>query len=101
MSPFNLIYISFPCPADAIGGVTRYDVKTGRYTVAINNQTTDDDQIRTLKHELSHILLGHFLDDEDRDIREIEKEADDYADQMTDDEFSDLMTYQVGETVFV
>lgn len=100
MSPFRLMYIPFPVPVGTVGGVTRLDVNTGRFLIAINNQETDDDLIRILKHELSHIALGHFDDDRTESLEEIEKEADLYADQMTDDEFSELMTYQVGETVF-
>ena len=93
------MYIPFPVPVGTVGGITRLDVNTGRFLIAINNQEPDDELIQILKHELSHIALGHF--DDNRDIKEIEKEAEDYADQMTDDEFSELMTYQVGETIFM
>lgn len=98
MSPFRLYIVKFP--PESINGATQYDVKKGSFLIAINADLTEDEKIRTLKHELSHILLGH-IDALDRDLREIENEADRYADLMTEDEFSDLMTYQIGETVVV
>lgn len=96
MSPFTLYYVDLPSD---VGGAAGYDTKNDRYIIAINNALTDDEEIRTLKHELVHILLNHH-NQPDRDLEEIEREADLYADQMTDKEFSELMTYQVGEAVF-
>lgn len=95
MSPFTVYYVKLPSD---VGGAAGYDTKNDRYIIAVNDELTEDEEIRTLKHELSHILLDHH-NQFDRDLEEIENEADRYADQMTDEEFSELMTYQVGETV--
>ena len=108
MSPFHLVYVNFPAPADhAAGGFTMRATASGKITIMINAIIPEEDQIRFLKHELSHILLGHLEDERVTDdlsyldeYPEIEDDANRYADQMTDDEFHELMTYQVGETLF-
>ena len=101
MDPFKLVYEAFPAPADALGGVTM--CKNGKYIIMINKIKPAEEQIRTIKHELSHILLGHFGDRRTKDdqtyldnLAEIEEEADRYADQMTDEELAQLMTCQIG-----
>ena len=107
MKPFRLVYVAFPSPADVLGGVAVNDTLSGGYVIAINTIKPAEEQTRTLKHELAHIVLGHVLDERtetDKSYLEnldaVEAEADCYADQMTDDEFLELMTYQIGETAY-
>ena len=100
MSPFTLTYHPFPEEIRGIVmGAVQYMEKLGRYRIVIDSTLDADRRRHALKHELAHIALNH-LTDLTETIDDVEKAADDYADQMTDDEFSELMTYQVGETVF-
>lgn len=108
MSPFILVYIAFQSPADTLDGATVYE--SGRYVVMINKEKPYNEQQLTIKHELSHILLGHFQNERAKDEEfylknyenlDIENDANRYADQMTDDEFSELMKYQIGEAVYL
>ena len=78
--------------------------------VMINKEKPYNEQQLTIKHELSHILLGHFQNERAKDEEfylknyenlDIENDANRYADQMTDDEFSELMKYQIGEAVYL
>ena len=107
MIRFKLVYQSFP---DFIRGrvLGSTMIRNGRCVIIIERDLNEAERRHTLKHEFAHIVLGHFedsrTDDSDcylRNLPEIEDEADRYADQMTDAEFSDLMTYQVGEAVFL
>ena len=113
MERFRLIYASFPDIAKAtgdiapetlnkMGGVSVRD-PAGRYGIMINCNRTEAEQVRALKHELSHLVLGHLTDGRTETTKiysdnfdDVEREADDYADRMTDDEFRELMTYQIG-----
>jgi len=99
MKPFELILRPFPEEIRGIvRGVAEYDVKRGRFLIVIDEALDDAERLFALKHELSHILLGHH-DQTDRDLAILEDEADRNADQMTDAEFSRLMTYQIREAV--
>lgn len=99
MSPFTLTYHPFPEETRGIvTSVVQYMEKLGRYRIVIDSTLDADRRRHALKHELAHIALNH-LTDLTETIDDIEKAADDYADQMTDEEFSKLMTYQVGEAV--
>lgn len=106
----KLVYRDFPSPADvAFGGVTRYDPKSQRIVIMINTVRSEDDQLRTLKHEIAHIMLGHLSDDRIKgedlsyldDHPEIEDEANQYADQMTDETLAELVSGLIGETVYL
>jgi Zn-dependent peptidase ImmA (M78 family) len=59
-------------------------------TVLIDSTLSEAEQKKTLKHELAHIILNHFELD-DRDIEEIEAEADAKAAIMTDAEMEALV----------
>lgn len=93
MSNFRIIYKTFPEPlkGSIVGLAGR---KGNSYTVLIDESLGDSERKETLKHELSHILLGH-LDDDKKPEEQIEREADQYAAAMTDDEFEQLMKYAI------
>lgn len=118
MDRFRLIYISFPYIAEVMGGVAPDTINkmggvavrdpAGLYAIMINRNRTEAEQIRALKHELSHLRLGHLTDGRTETTKiyfdnfdDVEREADDYADQMTDEEFSELMTYQIGAARYI
>lgn len=63
--------------------------------IVIDSGLSEDEQRKTLKHELSHIILKHY--EKDHGIRDDEEEADRYADQMSDEELSYLMTFALSE----
>lgn len=95
MPRFNLYYVPFP---EQIRGIIRGAVqcKQNSYLVLIDSSLTDEQQSFSLKHELSHILLGHFDYDSESylaNIEKVEAEANQYAEQMTDDEFQYIMSY--------
>lgn len=95
MFPFKLRYIKFPEGANScVFGVTDYDEKRDRYTIYINEEMCEKRQLHTLKHELSHLKFNHLFD-LTKGIEEVEAEADYYANIMTDEEFSELMQYQI------
>ena len=106
MNMIRLIYAGFPPPADKIGGVTILN-PSGRVTIMINSIKPDEEQKRTLKHELAHIALGHLRDDRVKgsdfsyldDNPEIESDADRFADQINDDTLAELMKDLVEETI--
>ena len=106
MVRFKLAYQPFP---EFIRGRVRGStmISNGRCMIIIDRDLDEAGRRRYLKHEFAHILLGHFDDPRAKDsssylwnLAEIEEEADRYADQMTDAEFSELMTYQIGETIY-
>ena len=81
----------------------------GSYHILIDSTATLEQQSRVLRHELSHLVLGHVT--KTKTLSQInsfgsdmfgegweqrEKECDDYADQMTDEEFEYLMAFQIG-----
>lgn len=95
MQNFRLIYKPFPPEFHGqIGGVTG-GKPGGRLTVLIDSTLSEAERKKTLKHELAHIALGHFLDTEQREVMELEAEADAKADSMTDAELNSLMQWQI------
>lgn len=63
-------------PAGIEGFVT--EVRAGRYVVCLNSQLPAEERDRVLRHELAHVRLGHF-DQDNMSIQEIEQEADIWA----------------------
>lgn len=108
MNRIKLIYSAFPAPADVVGGLTIRD-PSGGLTILINTVKPEEEQRKYLKHEFSHIILGHLWDDRIKgddlsyldDNPEVEDEANRYADQMTDETLSEYMTGLIGETVYL
>lgn len=93
MKPFSLFYVRFPAGCGGmVHGITGEDT-AGHYTVAIDAAQDEETQTFALKHELSHIHLEHFDPADRRTINEIEREADEYAAQMTEEELNHLMTF--------
>lgn len=93
MKPFSLFYVRFPAGCEGmVYGITGVD-NEGNYTVAIDSAQDEETQKFALKHELSHIHLGHFDPDNKKPISEIEQEADKHAEQMTEEELNFLLTF--------
>ena len=89
-----VIYRTFPEAIQGIfaGGVQRYEKG---YLILIDCKRSPEEQAFTLRHELAHIMLNHCetgsgIFGEGWEQRE--KEADDYADKMTDSLFQSLMS---------
>lgn len=108
MKKITLVYAVLPSPADVFfGGITRLD-PSGSVTILINAEKTEDEKKQLLKHELSHIILGHLWDarvnGDDLSYLdnhpEIEDEANRYADQMSDETLSFFMDGLIGETKY-
>lgn len=81
-----IIYKPFPEGMHGIiaGGVQRYEKG---YLILIDCELTAEEQAFTLRHEFAHIMLNHC--DTGTGVfgegwEQREKEADDYADKMTD-----------------
>lgn len=95
MKQFKLQYIPFVEEIRGyVRGIARMDVKRGRYYIYIDSTLPQDQQKWTLKHELAHIYLGH-LDNPERDVEEVEAEADAKADTMTDEELNELLKWAI------
>ena len=94
MKAFRLFYKPFPNNITDVHGVAEYDVKQNRFTILINTNISEAEQMHTLRHELSHIALNHHSQ-LNRSLEEIENEADVYADIMSDAEFENLMSYRI------
>ncbi len=93
MDRYKVVYRSFPAACKGnVYGVTCY--QAGRYIVLIDRDLDAIQREKTLRHELSHILLGHFTDGS-KSVEEMEREADSHADAMTDDEFNMLRGYAI------
>lgn len=93
MDHYKVVYQPFPAAVKGnVFGVTCY--QSGRYVVLIDRDLDAIQREKTLRHELSHILLGHFTDDQ-KSLEEMEREADQHADAMTDDEFNMLRGYAI------
>ena len=102
MSHFKLVYREFPEVLK--GKIPGFTAKghDGELTIMIDEDLTDAEKNLVLRHELSHIALGHLNDDRTKNdhsyltnLTELENEADQYADRMTDEEFTNLMKYAV------
>lgn len=97
MQKFKIMYRPFPTELHGkIGGVTG-GKPGGVLVVMIDNTLPEAEQKKTLKHELSHIVLGHLEDDRTdrknylKNVMELEAEADAKADSMTDEELNALL----------
>ena len=90
---YRIIYKAFPA---ALRGVVRglTSLRGNLYTVLIDALLDDPERKETLKHELSHVVLGHLLEDQ-RSVEDLEREADAYAAAMTDDELQQLIAMAV------
>lgn len=107
MAKITLVYATLSSTADGLRGITRIS-PSGTVTIIINAGMTENEQKQTLKHELSHIILGHLWDERVNgddlsyldDHPEIEDEADRYADQMTDETLSEFVSGLIGETIY-
>ena len=94
MTQYKLKYIPF---ADTIHGIVKgmscrpegQDI----FTIIIDSRLTESDQAHQLKHELAHLVLGHHEHPE-RDLKQIEREAEAHAAAMTDEEFNNLRSYE-------
>ena len=60
-------------PACCNGFVT--EMPAGRFVICLNSQLPAEERDRVLRHELAHVRLGHF-DQDNMSIQEIEQEAD-------------------------
>ncbi len=58
---------------EAIHGVTRKDAE-GDYNIYINAKLSADGRAEALRHEVAHILRGHFYDD-CKTVEQMEREA--------------------------
>lgn len=90
MQKFRIRYKPFPAELHGeicgmVGGKPG-----GMLTVLIDSTLSDEEQKRTLKHELAHIFLEH-LNQEDRTYKDVEAEADAAAARMTDTELEALL----------
>lgn len=101
MNKIKLVYRAIP---ERVMGLT---MRRGEeYLMIIDESLSPLERKETIKHELSHVLLGHFNDGRAMDdqaylnnIDEIEKEADEYAEQMTDEEYDQLIRLMVRTAV--
>ena len=93
MTKFKLYYRKFPDGAHGvIHGYAR--MKEGYAVILIDSRLPEEQQKHTLRHELAHLWLNHF-DDTDIGIAAIEAEADRFADEMTQEEFQNLMQWAI------
>ena len=60
-------------PAGIEGFVT--ELRAGRYVVCLNSRLPAEERARALRHEVAHIRLNHFSQD-NKSIQEMEQEAD-------------------------
>jgi Predicted Zn peptidase len=99
MVPFRVIYLDMPDEIRGkMFGCTTYD--QGRYFVFIDKDLDEQARRDALRHELSHIILGHLTDPRTtndhvylENFDSVEAEACEYAARMTDEELDQLMTY--------
>lgn len=89
MQAFTLIYKPFPaeCCGEVHGIISGAG---GRVRIIIDSNQDEQTQRHALRHELAHLACGH-LSDNVRTVRQLEAEADEYAERMTDAEFNELM----------
>lgn len=93
-------------PDDMTFGFLYFDGQ--RYAIFIDSNGTPDQQAHTLRHELAHLKLNHMketpalaaISSTGNDMFgpgwiDREHEADTYAEQMTDEEFTELMQYAI------
>lgn len=89
MESFTLIYRPFPpdCGGDVHGIISGAGE---RAMIIIDSAQDEQTQQRALRHELAHLALNH-LSDFERTVEQLEAEADDYAERMSESEFEELM----------
>lgn len=93
MKPFRIE--KTPFPASIRGTVRALCQDQGETCLIILDSTaTAEAQAKSLLHELAHIALNHF--DCERPLKEIEAEANQFAQQITFDELAELMTWEEG-----
>lgn len=93
MQPF--VVRRFPFPEQAARLANGMTIQRKSYCVImINSKTTKEQQAATMRHELAHIALNHFFDTT-RSEDELEAEANNYAAQMTEERFRDLMRHEL------
>lgn len=91
---YRIIYKAFPEPLrGVVRGLT--SLKGDLYTILIDALLSDPERKETVKHELSHIVLGHLLEDQ-RSVEDLEREADAYAAAMTEEELIQLIGKATG-----
>ena len=98
MQPFKLYYEPFPARARRIcRGFLVYDCDKMKYYIMIDSGLEPEQKKATLKHELSHPALNHIEQQAsgNRSEDDLEDEAAVYAEQMTEEEFSRLMAFQI------
>ena len=66
----KIIYTAMP---ETIRGFALFVVRTGKYTIFINEKLNEKDRERTLQHELHHIENGDFFSDES--VNAVERRA--------------------------
>lgn len=89
MQRFTLVYRPFP--AECGGNIHGVTISTGgRLKIFIDSAQDEQTQRSALRHELAHIVCGHFTDTA-RNLRQLEAEADEYAARMTDSEIAELI----------
>ena len=105
MQRFRLEYVPFP--ADLRGVTGLIGEKAGRYVILIDSNQDSDTQKHALRHELAHLAYNHmeFARTPSEAIasadlfppgwEQRERDADRYADTMTDEEFLMLMKYAI------
>lgn len=60
----------------SVHGVTIKDAE-GDYNIYINARLNEEARVETYRHEMQHVLLGHFY--QDRPVADMEKEAEQYG----------------------
>ena len=103
MMKFRLLYREFP---DDMHGKARAFVllKGDHAIICIDSWLPNEQQEKSLRHELAHLWLDHLIKplpaDADPDARfidseSLEAEANRYAEAMTQDEFNALMQWAI------
>ena len=93
MQHFKLVYRDFPNAAQGqVYGLTQQ--RQGYCLIWIDSAAPADRQAAALRHELAHIALDHFSDNA-RSLRQLEAEADSFAERLTAAEFEKLMQYRI------
>lgn len=67
----------------SVHGVTIKDAE-GDYNIYINARLNEEARVETYRHEMQHVLLGHFY--QDRPVADMEKEAEQYGKTNEDEE---------------
>lgn len=62
--------IGYPMPRKIKGFVNK---DNGKYIIVVNNQISQEQQIKALEHEINHLVNDHFYAE---DIEDIERRCD-------------------------